>query len=693
MLTANLRSVLCAVLLFNPSSMAAAEESLILGEITVRGERQAPNEEMLTIREVRERPARDLGEALQDVPGLDIVRKGAIANDIVLRGLQRDNLNLFLDGARIHGGCPSRMDPPSFHFDFAEIESIEIIKGPYDLRNPGGLGGMINASSKQAGFGPAAAAHFSYGSFNYLDASLNGSYGTERWESLAGAAIKSSDVPESGDGKRLTEIYPATSPNRYRPEHIDSRAYETSSLWVKGGYKIGSGRSELSYAYQNAEHVLYPYLLMDADYDRTHRINWATTLIDPAPSISKLLLQIWHNRVDHVMDDTLRISSLPSMMVTRPYMMLTDAETTTSGARLNAEWPFGSGMLTSGIDVYRRNWDAVNVSAMSMAYQPQPMIPDVNIDNLGVFGEYSLPLAENLGLKGGLRIDFTSTKAKKLTAARLDSLYRPYYPASALNNETDFTEPSANLQMSWRAANALEIFAGVASVSRTPDQQELFIGLQRMAGKNWLGNPTLESPRNNQIDLGAKWSGKMLFATASVFLSSLTDFIYVIDQPDPDAAGPLIQARTYENIDASMWGGEFGSQIALPGDIFLKGTLSWVRGENEETGTPLAEIPPVSGSFSLRYDNGRWFAEATERFAGSQNRVDMSLQETATSGWGVTDLKAGANWERWSVTGGINNLFDRYYVRHLSYQRDPFASGVKVPETGLFAYLNLAYEY
>ena len=64
MLTANLRSVLCAVLLFNPSSMAAAEESLILGEITVRGERQAPNEEMLTIREVRERPARDLGEAL-----------------------------------------------------------------------------------------------------------------------------------------------------------------------------------------------------------------------------------------------------------------------------------------------------------------------------------------------------------------------------------------------------------------------------------------------------------------------------------------------------------------------------------------------------------------------------------------------------------------------------------------------------
>jgi len=108
---------------------------------------------------------------------------------------------------------------------------------------------------------------------------------------------------------------------------------------------------------------------------------------------------------------------------------------------------------------------------------------------------------------------------------------------------------------------------------------------------------------------------------------------------------------------------------------------------------PSPRSPPLTGILSLRYDTGSWFAEATERFADSQDRVDPSLQEEATSGWGVTDLKAGANWERWSVTGGVNNLFDRYYFSHLSYQRDPFASGIKVPEIGLFAYLNLAYRY
>lgn len=682
---------ICLALL-SPGSASAAT-SLMLEEITIRGEHQQANEETLTIREVRESPARDIGEALQNVPGMSIIRKGAIANDIVLRGFQRDNLNMFLDGVRLHGGCPSRMDPPSFHFDFAEVESIEVIKGPYDLRNPGSLAGMINAVSKLPDPGPGATANFSYGSFNFIDASATGSYGGERFDGLFGYAFKTSDVPEAGDGKLLTDIYPATSPNRYRPETIDSKAYETTTVWAKSGYRHGPGRSELSYAYQNAEHVLYPYLLMDADYDRTNRVNWTTRLDNLSDRLVRLNFQLWFNTVDHLMDDTLRESSRPSMMVTRPYMMQTEAETMTAGLKLNGEIRLGAGTLTSGIDIYRRNWDAVNRSAMWQDYMAQPMIPDVDIDNLGAFAEYSRRLSEQVTLTGGARLDYTSVEANKLTAARLDSLYQPYFPGVTLTRDTDFSEPSANLRLNWRTTSALEVFAGLASVSRPPDQQELYIGLQRMAGKNWLGNPALDATRNNQADLGIKWSGARIFATATTFYSRLSHFISVAEQPDPDGDGPLIRARTYQNIDATMIGGEFASQIALPGELFLKGSLSYVRGENEQTGTPLAEIPPLSGSLSLRYDNGRWFVEATERFADRQDRVDPALNEVETAGWAATDLKAGANWQRWSLFGGVNNLFDRHYFSHLSYQRDPFASGVKVPEIGLFAYLNLAYQY
>ncbi len=668
-------------------------ESLILDEITVRGERQQSIEENLTIREVRESSSRDIGEALQNVPGLSSIRKGAIANDVVLRGFQGDDINMFLDGVRLHGGCPSRMDPPSFHFDFAEVESIQIIKGPYDLTNPGGLGGMVNAVSETPKPGPAANVNLSYGSFNYLDGSATLSYGGDRFDGLLGYAHKSSDVPESGDGKLLTDIYPVTSPNRYRLDRIDSSAYDTDTLWIKGGTKIGEGRSELSYSYQDADQVLYPALLMDADYDRTHRIDWMTTIVDPTSTIAKVSFQAWYNQVDHLMDDTARMSSMPSMMVTRDYMMQTDAETYTFGSKLNGEMPMGPGSLTTGVDFYQRNWDAVNESAMWMQYAAQPMIPDVDMQNLGAFAEYNWPLGSSLNMKGGGRFDYTKVVANALTDARLASLYQPYFSAE-LEDETDFSEPSANLQLTWTATESLEVFTGIASASRPPDQQELFIGLQRGGmSKNWLGNPALDAPRNNQFDVGAKWTGSNVFVSASVFYSSVSDFINITEAGDPDGSGPLIKARTYENIDAELWGAEFGSQLALPYDLFAKATLSYVHGENNDSDLPLSEIPPLSGTVSLRYDNGSYFVEAMERFAAAQDRVDTSLNEEETAGWGVTDLKAGKTWEHWDLVGGINNLFDKYYFGHLSYQRDPFQSGVKVPEMGIFFYVNLSYHF
>ena len=48
----------------------------------------------------------------------------------------------------------------------------------------------------------------------------------------------------------------------------------------------------------------------------------------------------------------------------------------------------------------------------------------------------------------------------------------------------------------------------------------------------------------------------------------------------------------------------------------------------------------------------------------------------------MTHLRAGWRRGEWAVSVALSNLFDREYVEHLSYQRDPFRSGVRVPEPG-----------
>jgi iron complex outermembrane receptor protein len=142
-----------------------------------------------------------------------------------------------------------------------------------------------------------------------------------------------------------------------------------------------------------------------------------------------------------------------------------------------------------------------------------------------------------------------------------------------------------------------------------------------------------------------------------------------------------------------MWGAELGSQLALPNDFFLKGSLSYVEGENQSENRPLSEIPPLRGTVSARYDNGVFFLEAAENLAREQDRVDGALKETTTAGWVTTDLKGGINFRRWSLIVGVENLLDAQYFSHLSYARDPFQSGVKVPENGRNVYLTASYRF
>ena len=316
-------------------------ENLLLDEIKVKGKFENTQEESLTVREVRESPARDIGEALKQVEGINIVKKGAIANDVVLRGLQKDNINVLVDGVKIYGACPNRMDSPAFHIDFAEVEQIDIIKGPYDIENAGSMGGLVDVKTKSVAKGFGADLNVTAGSYDSVNTSAVGSYGGDMFNGLAGYAYKYSRVPRDGDGRRITEIYPRTDVNRYRTENLDTTAYSIHTGWGKVGYDISANtKMSLNYSYQNAKHVIYPYLLMDAEYDRTHRLNWELKSENVSTLLKEVGAQVYYDRVDHLMDNRLRFVSIDTPS---SYTMMTNADTGTLGAKVNGTLAIGPG--------------------------------------------------------------------------------------------------------------------------------------------------------------------------------------------------------------------------------------------------------------------------------------------------------------------------------------------------------------
>jgi iron complex outermembrane receptor protein len=194
-------------------------------------------------------------------------------------------------------------------------------------------------------------------------------------------------------------------------------------------------------------------------------------------------------------------------------------------------------------------------------------------NNFGTFTEYALPLSEQISLTAGLRGDLTWIEAEKSNT-----------PA-ATSSRTDFGGVSANLQLTYKPVKQVELFLGLGRGVRTPDPEELYIDVPAMApAVTWRGNPGLDKTVNHEADLGVKYTGDRFYVSTSVFYSDLSDYINFFQ-----ASNTL---KSYQNIDASMWGAELGSQVSLPLDLYLRGRFTPKEGTRRPSPS---EIPPLKG--------------------------------------------------------------------------------------------------
>lgn len=659
-------------------SFSYAQE-ILLKEVELKAKKET-FKDSLEVREIRESSAKDVGEALSKLEGIWKIRKGGIANDVVLRGFYRDNINVLIDGVRVYAACPNRMDPPAFHVDFSEVERIEIIKGPFDVRHQGSMAGLVNIITKKPEEGFRIKLNASAGSFNFINLSPVVSYADDKFGILVGYSYRYSKPYKDGDGRRITEYA------NYRPEFRNKKAFEINTYWTKLGFKpIKNHSVEFSYTRQDARDVLYPYLMMDAIYDKTDRFNMNYQIEGISDMLKSLKFQFYYTRVDHLMNSSFRTGSF----------MQTDAKTKTYGGRLEANL----GDLTLGFEAYKRNWNA-----FSSIMGGQFSIPDVDTENFGIYGEYKKNLSDRLRLVAGLRLDTTKTKADS-SKANTD-LYFAYKNTRSTSKRD--TYPSGNIQLFYELLKGTELFVGLGHSVRVPDAQERYFALRRPTSPpsrppswDWVGNPELKPSRNTELDLGIKHSTDKALIKATAFYSFVQDYITVHNQNRvnnvPGVDNP--RARSYENVDAQFFGGEVDLRLSLTQELFLFGGMSYVQGRKETKpeknirSTRVAEIPPLKTRLAIRYDKGMYFGEVETILSATQNRVDRDLNEQKTSGYGVVNVKVGGNFKGFTLSAGIDNVFDKKYFEHLSYQRDPFRAGVKVPEPGRTFYINASYTF
>lgn len=656
---------------------------------TLEGERETDTknqQETLEIREVRESSARDVGEALENMEGLWKIRKGGIANDIVLRGFQQDNLNVLIDGVRVFGACPNNMDPPSLHVDFSEVQQVNVLKGPFDIKNQGSLGGVVDIISRTPGRGLEVTPTFATGSFGYLNPSLVASFSNRRFFALAGYSLRRSRPYVDGSGHRFTDLSNYSSAGR------GQNGFDVNTSWFRWGLSSRENQhTEVAYTAQRGNLTLYPYLMMDSPYDHADRLSASHNVSDLTGVLKQLKVQAYFTQVKHWMTDEYRLSAAGAP---RSYSMATFAGTKSLGGRVEA----GLADFVVGFESYLRNWNAVNTMRMAgtAMYNDQPIIPNVNVSHAGVYSQYQKTLRRKLLLTAGARLDTSRSQARSGTLNT--DLYWAYQNTRSLSRRD--THPSGNVWAVYTMGNGFELFGGAGHTVRVPDPQERYFAFKRM-GNDYVGDPNLNPTRNTELDFGVNYRHRRFTLRPTVFYSRLDDYIAVQNQLKVNATPYVVNqaSRSYANMDARIRGGELGYSVSLSRALLIAGGLSYCRGtkqvspgDNILSGN-LAEFPPFKSRASLRYGNRFMFLEFENVAAWAQNNVDTDLKEQGTPGYAVMNFKLGVHTKRFKFAGGIDNLSNRFYYEHLSYQRDPFRLGIKVPEPGRSLYLTANYAF
>jgi len=112
---------------------------------------------VITAKDIAAKQDQTLPQALQDVPGLNVVQEGGPGEQtsVFMRGTDSNHVKVLVDGIDV--GDPSS---PNGAFDFGQfltpdIERIEILRGPQSgLYGSDAIGGVINIITK-SGAGPA----------------------------------------------------------------------------------------------------------------------------------------------------------------------------------------------------------------------------------------------------------------------------------------------------------------------------------------------------------------------------------------------------------------------------------------------------------------------------------------------------------------------------------------------------------
>ncbi|HNW90824.1 MAG TPA: TonB-dependent receptor [Bacteroidales bacterium] len=640
---------------------------------------------------------RDVGDYLRSIPNVSGVRKGGVAVDPVVRGFKFSQLNVILDnGVKVENGCPNRMDPVSSHVEAEDIENIEVIKGPFMLKYGPALGGVINLVSEKP---------HPYEKFEIHAEAL---YGFEtNWDG------QKEHLLVYGGNKKIYFLLTGAIRDygNYQSGNSDGHDTTFNASFRKYGYGAKLGYSPkknhsilISYNEIHGRNVLYPALPMDEKSDDTRMIALDYNATDLSAVIKSLDLKIYYSDVDHLMDNSQRANWASKQMVS-------DVDALNIGGRAELGMQVKKHKIFLGLDYENIYKDGARTMTMLMMGTTTTKVTnlwkDARIQNIGLFAEYKT-LLSSFEIDAALRLDYNhANSADTLKLIKSDIEY--------FNDvSTQFINFSISMGVTKEITDGLYVSLALGRGTRSPNMLERFIKLMPVGYDNfdYLGDPQLKPEKNNEVDLTFKYSNdKIGNFYLNGFYSYVQDYISGVMLPSsvvtPQTSGSLGVKQFVNMKSVGFTGAEFGytspEKYRLGGSMVAAYTYGYtptvtkyiVTGSNVTGDTilkndALSEIPPLETTVSIYYKflKGKLVPKISARIVADQRHVSEAFYEPYTPGFALLNFSVKYNIIKYvSVSGGINNIFDRSYYEHLN--RKIIGTSGKLYEPGRVFYITV----
>ena len=510
-------------------------------------------------------------------------------------------------------------------------------------------------------------------------------------------------------------------------------SYNNRDFLGQFGYDLNPDQKlDFSYRRLDQTNTEYPGQFFDIRSLVTDGLNVRLTDEDPFAAWSRLTVQSWYNRTRfngdtfnsskrgfHVIDrveDALRKERPPFGSPNAVFGGTTDGDVLSTGGRvLGTFGDLDARNLTVGTDLrflnqqINEHFDVTNTSVPKIFTN----LPRSTMTNPGIFAETVLPTSSFSRTVMGARVDFVRTAASRgeLRGIRTGGPYSgslPFEDKDLVQNDillSGYLTNSLDLTQNWTANLAF----GYAQ--RPPTLLEryadnIFVALVQNGFSRVVGDQNLNKERNYQVDAGLVANYDDYKGSFRAYHAWILDYITYRANivRDPTGAQQLFFVNTPL---ATLSGCEWRNDFIYNNFLTPFATLNYVYGYDQTLHQALPGISPLQSRIGLwMHDPSggeRWGMEFFARIVDHQNRIGIVRRgngvtpiEFPTAGFATWHLRAYWNaTKNFSLVSGIDNIFDRRYLEHLSLR---YASQGSIPVTsvlnpGFSPYFSLVWTY